>query len=588
LIIDGLVWPGFKFREAFDLKTGEVKKTIVSSEQVKTLGHHHRCYRNKATPGYIMAAHRGVEMYDLDGDDHSRNNWLRGVCQYGIMPANGLMYVPPHSCTCYMEAKLFGFYAFASERKGESHTEAQSTQRLTKGPGYKQIANSKLQIANSSAWPTFRGDAMRRGVSESKVKAEMAPAWTVQAGTRITTPVISEGTVLVSDINAHTIKAFNEADGGELWSYIAGGRVDSAPTTAGDAVVFGCLDGNVYCLSLKSGQLAWKFQAAPSMLNAMSREQLESVWPVHGSVLVEDGIAYFTAGRNTFLDGGMHMYAVEVKTGKQIASKHLTTGHGGYHPEGGKITGENRQNRWDVKTAEHPDHSDAFSMEGVKNDIMSTDGTSVFLHHKRYNKNLEEQEKPATHLFSTSSFVDDNEHKRTHWFLGYGDFKELGVAYAWMAKSGGKSGYLRTLNGIMMSYDDEAAYIVDRSYTLARHTNRPFDPNEEPQLDFAKEVDKEYKSYSRVWSTSIEIRPRTVLRVGDTLVVGGMPSEIDPAFPYDLVEGKRAGLIQMFSSADGTLTSEIKLPTAVIWDGIAPANNKLYVSTVDGKLICLQ
>ena len=36
----------------------------------------------------------------------------------------------------------------------------------------------------------------------------------------------------------------------------------------------------------------------------------------------------------------------------------------------------------------------------------------------------------------------------------------------------------------------------------------------------------------------------------DSLVVGGMPGEKDEAFPYELVEGKRAGVIQMYSAAD--------------------------------------
>ena len=54
---------------------------------------------------------------DLQGDDHCRNNWIRGLCQYGIMPANGLTYAPPHSCGCFMEAKLYGFWAVSAQRE---------------------------------------------------------------------------------------------------------------------------------------------------------------------------------------------------------------------------------------------------------------------------------------------------------------------------------------------------------------------------------------------------------------------------------------------------------------------------------------
>ncbi len=38
---------------------------------------------------------------------------IRDRCLYGVMPANGLTYAPPHNCACYPEAKLYGFNALA-------------------------------------------------------------------------------------------------------------------------------------------------------------------------------------------------------------------------------------------------------------------------------------------------------------------------------------------------------------------------------------------------------------------------------------------------------------------------------------------
>ena len=29
------------------------------------------------------------------------NSWIRGTCQYGIMPANGFLYAPPDACACF-------------------------------------------------------------------------------------------------------------------------------------------------------------------------------------------------------------------------------------------------------------------------------------------------------------------------------------------------------------------------------------------------------------------------------------------------------------------------------------------------------
>ena len=55
-----------------------------------------------------------MEFIDTQTGDTFRHDWIRGVCQYGLLPCNGLLYVPPHSCACYIgyiEGKMAGFLA---------------------------------------------------------------------------------------------------------------------------------------------------------------------------------------------------------------------------------------------------------------------------------------------------------------------------------------------------------------------------------------------------------------------------------------------------------------------------------------------
>ena len=96
-----------------DLATGETLRHIEPDNP----GHHHRCYRNKATDRYILAGRRGTEFIDLESGDVRWHSWARGVCKYGVMPCNGLLYTPPHACACYVAAKLTGFNAMA-DREG--------------------------------------------------------------------------------------------------------------------------------------------------------------------------------------------------------------------------------------------------------------------------------------------------------------------------------------------------------------------------------------------------------------------------------------------------------------------------------------
>ncbi|HID23052.1 MAG TPA: methyltransferase domain-containing protein, partial [Planctomycetaceae bacterium] len=119
-----------------DLKTGEVLKHIEPLNP----GHHHRCYLNKATERYILGGRRGTEFIDLETGEVLWNSWVRGVCRYGILPANGLFYAPPHACGCYITAKLTGFYALASDGPTAQPPAANQAGRLQRGPAYRQVA----------------------------------------------------------------------------------------------------------------------------------------------------------------------------------------------------------------------------------------------------------------------------------------------------------------------------------------------------------------------------------------------------------------------------------------------------------------
>jgi hypothetical protein len=127
-------------------------------------GHHHRCYSNKATDRYILGGRRGTEFIDLARGDVLWNSWARGVCMYGVMPANGLVYVPPHACGCYATTKLRGFNALAAEpqslRPGVAQSERPDGGRLQRGPAFDEaLAARPAALDPRDAWPTYRHDA---------------------------------------------------------------------------------------------------------------------------------------------------------------------------------------------------------------------------------------------------------------------------------------------------------------------------------------------------------------------------------------------------------------------------------------------
>ncbi len=582
LVVDGTVWLGQEFTEGRDLKTGKVSRKLPVAKELWTVGHHHRCYRNKATERFILTAKRGVEFLDLAGEAHSRNNWVRGVCQYGVLPCNGLLYAPSHACGCYMEGKLYGFWALSAKRSPAP----EPAPPLTRGPAYgEELAAGE---ASPDDWPTYRGDVRRSGSTAVKVPEAFEVAWSAELGRMLTAPVVADGMAIVADTDAHRVLAVAADDGRPRWAFTASGRVDSAPTIHAGRVLFGSADGCVYCLRAGDGELIWRFRAARADLRTVARDQVESVWPVHGSVLVQGGVAWAAAGRSTYLDGGITLYGLDPATGKVLHETPIRV----EHPRGSEGAGEQpvkklTQNATDGKTFAAPDRSDAFSMRAARTDVPVGDGESVYLHHLRFDAAGKLQDKPARHLFSTSRLLDDAEVHRSHWVLGTGDFSRTPVAYSWIAnrKSGGFGSRLAVPYGVILAFDDSTVWAVRRlgGYTLVRQELSPVDPSAEHRPDFRKATKANEPKWT--WSEKLGLRPRAMAVAGDRLLIAGVPEYKDGN--VEAFEARGEGLLWVVDAGSGKKLSERKLPAAPTWDSLAVTTGGVYLTTANGRLLRL-
>jgi len=605
-VINGLVWQGkhpsdsvapapvHDFSEGRYLRTGEVKETNDIMVRLQTAGHHHRCYREKATDRFIITGKRGIEMMDLADDEHSRNNWVRGSCQYGIMPANGLIYAPPHSCGCYMESKLWGFWALAPSRPVVAARAAPADRRLQAGPAYGKSAGPAQPAAE--AWPQYRHDPLRSGVATTVLPTRLKRAWSAKLGGRLTQPVAAGGKVLVAAVDEGTVYALDARDGKVAWHFVAGGRVDSPPAIHGGTAIFGSADGRVYCLRLADGALAWSFLAAPADLRAVAYDRVESLWPVHGSVLVLNGVAYCAAGRSTWLDGGIRLYGLDPATGKVVCETQLKSQHPRLgkprDKEKGKYVVRVAQNLTDYKTFLEPDLSDSFSMAGgTLSDVLVSDGANVFIHQVKLNARLKKQAKYGRHLFSTSSLLDGAENHRSHWVLGTGDFSRIPVAYSWIVNRPGRwNPGIAVPTGVAMVFTGKSVWAVRRKgdangkYYLLQRPNKPFSPDDKPLPDFRRlSKDQQPKN---LWQRDLPVRTRAMLKSGDHLFLGAAPIAIPEKDPHAAYEGRLGGMLLVVSAKDGSTVAEQKLESPVVWDGMAAASGKLLLSTQAGEVQC--
>ena len=464
LVIGGLVWsaPITSTKDSGvwtgrDIKTGETKKSFPP--KVNPYWFHHRCHIAKATDRFLLASRTGIEFVDIENSDWDLNHWVRGGCLYGVMPCNGLVYAPPHNCACYPEAKLFGLNALApaaSER--QSPDPKKIPPRLKKGSAYGKIEVPKK--VNESDWPTYRGNTNRSGKSSSGVSPQLDPEWetAIGDGGRLSSVIVADGKLFVAEIDAHAVHCLDADKGKVLWTHVAGGRVDSPPTYHEGAILFGSADGTVTSLRASDGALSWHFRAAPEDLRHMAFEQLESVWPVSGNILIRDGAAYFVSGRSNFLDGGLRFYKLDAKTGEVLVQTMVNE----TDPE----TGKNLADRHQI-----------LNMPVGLTDILSCDDDFVYMRSQKFDHNGNRvglgphsgspasqgsvQKGDGVHLFSPTGFLDGDWFHRSYWVYG-------------RSFAGGHGGYYQAgkfaPSGRILVHDNDTVYGFGRKPQYLRWT----------------------------------------------------------------------------------------------------------------------
>jgi len=309
---------------AVDFRTGEVLLTHPAG-----LTH---CFPPVMTCRYMISGE--FDLTDLRTGQVDAHQITKAACglDAGWVPANGLIYVTPKHCVCW--PMLRGYAALAPERPAGSVAEMDLEEMdfpLETGvdpPTGAPEGNGK------DDWPCYRHDPWRSGSTPAQAPRRLEPVWSVDLGAGdlsgpivddwrenffvkgpITSPVIAEGRVVVARPDAHEVVALDAERGEVAWRFTANGRVDTAPTIHRGLCLFGAKSGWVYCLRADDGRMVWRLRAAPLGEQIVAYGQLESPWPVPGSVLVIDDVAYFAAGRQSLADGGILVFAVEPSNG---------------------------------------------------------------------------------------------------------------------------------------------------------------------------------------------------------------------------------------------------------------------------------
>ncbi len=650
LVAGGLVWGGaiaggrdsgvFVGR---DPQTGEVKSEFPPDIDIFFM--HQRCYRSKATDKYLIPSWTGTEYIDFRNKHWETHHWVRSGCIYGIIPCNGLTYTTPHDCACYMQAKLYGFCALAPESKSRAvPKDAPAASRLETGPAYNNLpspargrgaggegAQAPGDLPSpargrgaggegaSKDWPTFRADVGRSGRAKTAVPADLKESWQADLGGKLSTVVVADGRLYVAAIDRHTVHALDAASGEELWGYTTGGRVDSPPTVWKGHVLFGSADGWIYCLRASDGELAWRFRAGPEDRRMTSFEQVESVWPVHGSVLVDDGVVYCVAGRSMFVDGGLRYLRLDAATGKLIEEV--------IFDERDPETGENLQVHVKVR-----------NMPVGLPDVLSTDGELLFMRSQQFDregkrrflaphsgKDPEQgavQKGPGVHLFSPTGFLDDTWWHRSYWVYGR-SFAEGAGGWPQAGKYAPAGRIMTVGDSKVYGFGRKPVYYKWRTPLEYHLFAAPRDPEivrtpvgPQPEAKAKTKPAAQGKARPKAkrrgpprvvhpqyaWSRSLPMMVRAMILADGTLLVAGPPDLVDEEEAFRRVgdaetekrlaaqdaalRGEKGALLWVVSASDGEKLKEYRLDCMPVFDGMAAAAGRLYMATTNGKVLC--
>ena len=272
--------------------------------------------------------------------------------------------------------------------------------------------------------------------------------------------------------------------------------------------------------------------------------QLESAWPVHGSVLLDGDsttasdqvLAYFAAGRSSHLDGGLRLYAIDAMTGEVRHEQRLA---------GPNYTVDNVEQNFQLPM-------------GLLPDILRMEGSDLFMRSAKFDQQLQRQQGEPM-LKMNGGFLDDAYFKRMPWSMG-------------------TSGHAR-----LIVNDYSHAYCLRMFDSLqALNPKIYFTAGKQGYLLYAHDLD----SGKNTWSQRVPIRGRAMVATADKLCVAGPPDEIDPQDPLAAFEGRKGGVLWVVNKRDGQTISKHQLTMPPVFNGAAAANGQLYLSLEDGSVAC--
>ncbi len=226
--------------------------------------------------------------------------------------------------------------------------------------------------------------------------------------------------------------------------------------------------------------------------------------------------------------------------------------------------------------------------QSVLPDILSFQNDTVWMRNLGVDKNLATVGS-VPHFFAPRGFLDDAWWNRTYWMY------DTGMRWAYF---GWRTVSSASPAGRLLAFDGSQFY----GYGLMDRRDYRGDGEGHPgfQLQVKADATKDYVLFSEVashvpaegsweewrrqikWTAQLPFVVRSIVLTRDALLVAGGKS------PTESAESHGPGTFWAASRDDGSRRAACALPAPPVLDGMALTDSGVFVSTIDGTVVCLR
>ena len=88
--------------------------------------------------------------------------------------------------------------------------------------------------------------------------------------------------------------------------------------------------------------------------------------------------------------------------------------------------------------------------------------------------------------------------------------------------------------------------------------------------------------------TPYQVNAQAMALTDSHLFVAGAPDVVEQNDPWGAYADRKGGVLEVYSKEDGKKVATYRLASTPIYDGLAAARGRVFISTRNGSIVCMK